>query len=66
MIKIGAPREIRTPDRPVRSRLLYPAELVEQIRGELPRNYERSSHFLSLNTFNDITNFVQLSIAINT
>ena len=26
-IKIGAPGEIRTPDRPVRSRVLYPAEL---------------------------------------
>ncbi len=26
-VKIGAPGEIRTPDRPVRSRVLYPAEL---------------------------------------
>ena len=26
-LKIGAPGEIRTPDRPVRSRVLYPAEL---------------------------------------
>ena len=25
--KFGAPGEIRTPDQPVRSRLLYPAEL---------------------------------------
>ena len=30
---IGAPGEIRTPDQPVRSRLLYPAEL--RARGEV-------------------------------
>ena len=27
LVKNGAPGEIRTPDRPVRSRVLYPAEL---------------------------------------
>lgn len=29
----GAPREIRTPDQPVRSRLLYPAELWARIES---------------------------------
>ncbi len=30
LLKNGAPGEIRTPDRPVRSRVLYPAELRAQ------------------------------------
>lgn len=29
--KYGAPEEIRTPDRSVRSRVLYPAELQAQV-----------------------------------
>lgn len=33
--KFGAPGEIRTPDQPVRSRLLYPTELRRRIRERL-------------------------------
>jgi hypothetical protein len=41
----GAPGEIRTPDRSVRSRVLYPAELRAHGGGELSdRGGEMSTH----------------------
>lgn len=39
----GAPGEIRTPDRPVRSRVLYPTELRARRRSELSRYYSNVS-----------------------
>ena len=40
----GAPGEIRTPDRPVRSRVLYPAELrMHSQRAILPDRHNNAS-----------------------